>query len=178
MKEKPDEYSPANAATPGFLGLEALRDRALALAEQAEPLLACNERTAAHGLTLTRQQALALEKDCRETLQRTGRLALGGSILPRLAEAFCDSPYVSPRNYEATLRELAALFYEAKNETWDRVADETLIDYMKAAFDGVCQGSLELLAGRELPRLARQIHEGGAQEPPKEQKEADDEGAG
>lgn len=174
MKEKQSGHSPANDKTQALFALEPLKAGALMRPGQAEALLACNERTAVYGLTLTRQQALALEQGCLEALQKAGRLEFGGGILPRLAEAFCDSPYVSPQNYEATLQELAALFYEAKNETWDRVADEDLIGFMKASFDGVCQGSLELLAGRELPRLARRVREGGMPGPEEGRKEAGD----
>jgi hypothetical protein len=31
---------------------------------------------------------------------------------------------------------------------------------MKTAFDGVCQGSIDLLSGRELDRLARNLRSG------------------
>ncbi|MFQ8760661.1 MAG: DUF6323 family protein [Intestinimonas sp.] len=61
------------------------------------------------------------------------------------AEAFCSSPYLSRETYAETLNELVELFfYLYKSETGERVTDDGLIRYMRAAFDGPCGGSLEL----------------------------------
>ena len=126
---------------------------------QADALLECNAETSAHGLRLTPQQALALARTQAETLRKTGRIELGDGIAPKLAAAFCDSPYVTKENYEETLHELIELFYDFKNETYDVVGDDALIGYMKRAFDGACRGSLELLSGSALPALARKLNE-------------------
>ena len=93
------------------------------------------------------------------TLRKTGRIELGDGVAPKLAAAFCDSPYVTKENYEETLHELIELFYGFKNETYDVVGDDALIGYMKRAFDGECHGSLELLSGSVLPALARKLNE-------------------
>jgi hypothetical protein len=63
-------------------------------------------------------------------------------------------------NYTRTIHELLEIFYYYKNETLDIVSDDDLIKYMKTAFDGICQGSLDLLKGRELARLARNLRFG------------------
>ena len=42
----------------------------------------------------------------------------------------------------------------------DLISDDDLIKFMKSSFDGVCQGSLELLSGRELYRLAENLRYG------------------
>lgn len=52
-------------------------------------------------------------------------------------------------NYVETLHELIEIFYFYKNETLDLISDDELIKFMKNSFDGKCQGSLELLSGRE-----------------------------
>ncbi len=127
--------------------------------QTAERLLACNETTAAVGLTLTPQQALALADTHARALRATGRLEFGESAARRLILAFCDSPYLTRDNYEATLHELIDLFYTFKNETADRLSDEELIACMKDAFDGACQGSTVLLAGDRLPALAKRLNE-------------------
>lgn len=44
------------------------------------------------------------------------------------------------------------LYYLIKDETLDLISDEDLIKFMKETFNGVCQGSLELLSGRELAK--------------------------
>ena len=133
--------------------------------QQAESILKCNETTKAYGLVLTPEQALALEETRAASLQKTGRIELGGGITDKLIMAFYDSPYISKENYAETLHDLIELFYSFKNETQDLVADDALIAYMKKFFDGQCCGSLELLAGDALPALARKIKNGGAADP-------------
>ena len=44
-----------------------------------------------------------------------------------------------------------------KNETEDSIGDEALIDKMKDYFNNSCQGSLELLQGREIESYAKDI---------------------
>jgi hypothetical protein len=63
-------------------------------------------------------------------------------------------------NYAETLHELIEMFYYYKNETLDLMSDEDLIKFMKGSFDGKCQGSLELLSGRELANMARNLRYG------------------
>lgn len=94
-----------------------------------------------------------------DTLRKTGRIEFGGGILNQLIMAFCDSPYISQENYEATLYELVDLFYNLKNETADRVGDNDLIEIMKKEFNGECCGSLELLSGTALPVFVRKLNE-------------------
>lgn len=90
-----------------------------------------------------------------------------------LIAAFCDSPFVCPAGWPGLLAELAELFYHFKSETRDLVPDGELIAFMESAFNGPCQGSLELLAGRELPALARRLTAGPRL--PQTEEEAQDE---
>ncbi len=126
---------------------------------QTDAILSCNEITSVYGLTLTERQAAALAETCLETLQKTGRIELGESAVQKLILRFCDSPYLSKDNYEAALHELIELFYNFKNDVSDSIGDDLLINYMKQNFDGVCHGSLELLADNALPLLVRKINE-------------------
>lgn len=125
-------------------------------------IMKCNDLTAQFGLALTESQALFLVETRSLALKRTGRIEFGGGVIDRIINAFCNSPYLSMHNYEETLHELLEVFYHYKNETLDLMDDDDLIKFMKAAFDGVCQGSLDLLAGRELYRLARSLRYGDA----------------
>lgn len=125
-----------------------------------DKILACNSTTEAYGLTLTQKQALNLVKTRTEALKKTSRIEFGTGIIDKLILAFCDSPYIEQQNYEDTLHELISLFYSAKNETWDTIPDDTLIKFMKDAFNGYCRGSLELLSEDALVPLARHIHSG------------------
>lgn len=128
--------------------------------QMVDHILACNETTKAYGLALTQQQAFALVNTQQEALRKTGRIELNGNTINELIFAFCDSPYLLEQNYETTLQELIQLFYDYKNETWDMIADQTLIKFMKETFEEYCQGSLELLSGQVLPQLAYHIHSG------------------
>lgn len=136
----------------------------------------CNDLTQHYGLTLSYQEALALVETRTFSLQSNGRIEFGGGVIEKIIKAFCDSPYLSMHNYAQTLHELVEIFYYYKNETLDRISDDELIQFMKKAFDGKCQGSLELLAGRALDKMARNVRYGyGPGEPEDEDWEGEDE---
>lgn len=79
--------------------------------QQTDAILACNEKTAIHGLALTAQQAAALVSTRADSLKKTGRVEFGSGVIDKLILAFYDSPYISQANYEDTLHELIDLFY-------------------------------------------------------------------
>lgn len=100
----------------------------------------------ANGLPLTSAQARALCQSQSESLERTGRVDLGGGILPALIEHFADSPHIQRDAWTQTLRELTELFYAFKNTTRDTLSDGELLLAMSRLFDGPAQGSLLALA--------------------------------
>ena len=120
----------------------------------------CNDFTANYALVLTHQQAVELIETRTYALNVNGRIEFGGGVIDKIIKEFCDSPYISMDNYTETLHELIEMFYYYKNETLDLISDDDLIKFMKKTFDGVCQGSLELLSGRELARMARNLRYG------------------
>lgn len=124
-------------------------------------ILDCNRHTAQYGLTLDPGQAMALAETRENALRCSGRIEFGTGITEKLIMAFCDSPYISQGDYEATLHELTLIFYDMKNETWDAVSDDELIGSMREAFDVYCHGSADILAGSVMPQLAKHIHRGG-----------------
>lgn len=130
--------------------------------------------TARYGLALTEAQAAALVETRTLALCGAGRVEFGGGVVDKLILAFCDSPYLSMENYEETLHGLIEIFYSYKNQTLDLVSDSELIQFMKKAFDGVCQGSLELLDGRELNRFAENLRLGRAYSWEEDAEEADE----
>ena len=129
--------------------------------QTVENILACNEDTAAFGLTLREEQALALAHTCSDALQENGRVEFGGGIARKMIRGLCSSPYITKENYEDTLHGMIRLFYALKNDTWDRVSDDDLLDFITTSFSGCCRGSLELLAERS-DRLASHIRGGGS----------------
>ncbi|AFQ43899.1 DUF6323 family protein [Desulfosporosinus meridiei] len=125
-------------------------------------VMKCNDLTVKFGLVLTEAQALALVETRAFALKENGRIEFGGGVIDKIIKEFCNSPYLSRHNYEETMHELLGIFYYYKNETLDLMCDDDLIQYMKNAFNGICQGSFELLSGRELYKLARNLRYGYA----------------
>lgn len=122
----------------------------------------CNDYTFRFGLSLSRQNVIELVETRTLSLKKFGRIEFGGGVIDKIIKEFCDSPYISMHNYVETLNELIEMFYYYKNETLDLISDDELIKFMKNSFDGKCQGSLELLAGRELDILAHNLRYGYA----------------
>lgn len=133
------------------------------LAERAaQGLEKMNERIAGDGLVLSAPEIQALALRHGQVLQNTGRVEFGESILPKLVFTFCDSPYIPPGDFAATIGELMECFYHFKNETREAVGDDDLLAYMKRHFDGICHGSMEYLCGTVLEGLAEAIRQGRA----------------
>ncbi|AQS58906.1 DUF6323 family protein [Desulforamulus ferrireducens] len=128
--------------------------------QAAADLLKCNEFTAPYGLVLSYREAAELVETRTLALINNGRIELGGGAMERIIRQFCDSPYLNKNNYVETLHDLTEIFYYYKNETLDLISDEDLIKFMRNSFNGVCQGSLDLLAGRELANLAKNLRFG------------------
>jgi hypothetical protein len=122
----------------------------------------CNNFTSQFGLILTHRDAVELVETRALALKSNGRIEFGGGILDQIVREFCQSPYISMYNYAETLHDLTEIFYFYKNETLDLLSDDELLKFMKKSFDGKCQGSLELLAGRELANMARNLRCGYA----------------
>lgn len=122
----------------------------------------CNDLTSRFGLTLSRIDAVELVETRALALKSNGRIEFGGGAIDKIIREFCDSPYISMHNYVETLHELTEMFYYYKNEILDLMSDDELVKFMKDSFDGKCQGSLELLSGRELANMARNLRYGYA----------------
>ena len=109
-------------------------------------------------LPLTQTQRAMLAQREREALSRCGRMDFSGGILPRLCEAFAESPCIQSDELAQTLAGLTELFYAFKNLTHDALSDEELLGAMVRLFDGPAQGSLTALSDvseRTLERAAR-----------------------
>lgn len=120
-------------------------------------LLSCNDATRQYQLQLTKEDAELLVDTRNDALKTTDRLELGGGIIKKLILSFKDSPYISQYNYATTISELIETFYYYKNEMLDEMSDDDLIDLMKQLFDQRCHGCMELLQGRDLDKIARDI---------------------
>lgn len=120
-------------------------------------LVTTNDFTARFGLWLTTEDATRLVETRQKSLEMAGRIEFGGGILNALIFEFCDSPYIQQDDYLSTMEELLEIFYYYKNEASDEIGDQELLSIMKYAFDNTCHGSVDLLQGRDLDEMARQI---------------------
>ncbi|HWQ71163.1 MAG TPA: DUF6323 family protein [Desulfitobacteriaceae bacterium] len=128
--------------------------------QAAAELEKCNDFTAQFGLILSRRDVVELVETRSLALTNNGRIEFEGGVMEKIIRQFCDSPHLSMNNYAETLHDLIEMFYYYKNETLDLISDDDLIKFMKKSYDGICQGSLELLSGRELARMARNVRFG------------------
>ena len=114
-----------------------------ALARTVAALTRCNEKTGRYGLRLKPEEMTQLALQRFAALEQTGRVEFGDGVLETLIETFQDSPYLHQGAYAETIGELQALFYHFKNESQDRLTDDSLLHAMKTLFDGPAGGSLE-----------------------------------
>lgn len=129
----------------GFLNGELVQEK------QAASLLQCNQVTQQYGQSLTPAQARQVAAAHQTALRMAHRIEFESDIPVKFNIAFCDSPFIEPSQYASILSQLLELFYYYKNELPH--TDEELLVFMQDGFNGVCQGSLELLGERELPAL-------------------------
>ncbi|MCJ8171177.1 hypothetical protein FDA95_03375 [Clostridium botulinum] len=123
-------------------------------------IIQCNEVTREYGLKLSEKDVKEIIDTRNIALQKSGRIEFNGQIINKIITAFCDSPYISQYNYGETINELVEIFYNYKNETLDYISDDELIEIMKEKFDNYCQGSLEILEGKVLYKIAENIRNG------------------
>ena len=124
-------------------------------------ILRTNELSAPFGLVLTPAQAEDIVDTRLAALRDRGRIEFGRGITERLIESFYDSRYLNKDNYAESLNGLHEIFYYLRAESYDMynmeglISDDDIIAGMKKAFETICQGSIELLAGREGAKIVR-----------------------
>ncbi len=124
---------------------------------QLAKVIETNQFTEKFGLSLTEEEAGLLVAERHDSLQEQRRVEFGEGILPKLIFAFCDSSYIYQDNYVDTMGRLQDIFYLFKNESMDEATDDELLEYMRAAFDEECEGSLEHLEDTVLEKFAREV---------------------
>jgi len=124
-------------------------------------ILKLNDISNNFGLALTPSQAEDLVTTRSIALSNHGRIELGTGITGKIIEMFCDSQYLNASNYAESLNDLLEIFYHLKAESRELlmtdglISDDNILADMKRAFETICQGSIELLAGREGIKIAR-----------------------
>ena len=127
---------------------------------QIQKILEVNQKTARYGLELTEADAKTLSETRNSELRRQQRIEFGEGILPKLIDAFCDSPYMDQGTYVETLIRLQEIFFLYKNEMLDEISDDELLQFMREQYDDICFGDLDYLEGTCLNHFAQAIRAG------------------
>lgn len=127
---------------------------------QLAKVIATNQVTEKFGLVLSEEDAKLLVNEKSESLKEQKRIEYGESILPKIIYEFCDSDYISQRNYVEMIGRLQDIFFLYKNEMMDEISDDELLHFMKEQFETVCYGDLEYLESTCLDVFAQAIRAG------------------
>lgn len=123
---------------------------------QANEILKTNEETKKYGLALSSEEAAEIAEVRNQLLQSYGRVELDMEATKKLIHCFSASPFINQEDYASAIKELQEVFYYLKNETNDEIGDDNLIGIIKELLDNSCEGSLELLQGREMGEFIRE----------------------
>lgn len=127
---------------------------------ELEAICKVNKDIYEYGITISKQDAKEMIITKKESLKKNGRVEFKGSIINEIIKKFVSSPYIYKSNYKDIFCELIEIFYEYKNETMEVIGDEELIDAMASYFNNYCHGSLELLEGKVLYKIAENVRMG------------------
>lgn len=117
---------------------------------QTNEILQTNEVSKKYGLVLTALDAAEIVEVRNHLLQSYGRVELDMTATRKLIYNFSASPFINQEDYVSALKDLQEIFYYLKNETNDEIGDDNLIEIIKDLLNNSCEGSIELLQGREL----------------------------
>jgi len=132
--------------------------RQLSKKEQVNKVLECNNRTLNFGLALTQKQVEQILETRDQALQTNQRIEFQSTIIEDIIEEFMDSQFITKYNYAEIIEGLIEIFYYYKDATEEyNLSDEEIIHYLKVAYDGVCQGSLDSLYEEQLSKLIDSI---------------------
>jgi len=126
--------------------------------EQVNKVLECNNRSLDFGLALTQKQVEQILETRDQALQTNQRIEFQSTIIEDIIEEFMDSQFITKYNYAEIIEGLIEIFYYYKDATEEyNLSDEEIIHYLKVAYDGVCQGSLDSLYEEQLSKLIDSI---------------------
>ena len=122
---------------------------------QIDQILQTNSESAKYGLMLTADEAAEIIEVRNQLLKNYGRVELDIEAAKKLILNFSTSPFMNQEDFAAAIRELQEIFYYLKNETDDEIGDDNLIEIIKGLLNNTCEGSIELLQGREIEAFVR-----------------------
>jgi hypothetical protein len=120
-------------------------------------IIQINDISQKHGLILSTEDVWEIIEVRNQLLRSYGRVELDSKLIKKLILHFYDSPYINQTEYAAILNDLQEIFYYLKNETEDLIGDDEILKIMREFFNNSCAGSRELMAGREVDTLVRNL---------------------
>ena len=133
-------------------------------------MTAINGRLAAAGLSVTREDALIIEKCRAEALAEAERVEFVEPAVVAIAEALASSPFLMQDGVADALAELQGAFFALRDEQPVDVPDAEIVEALRGCFDA-CEGDVaevlalpkeEVMAFSEEYRLARDAEAEGA----------------
>lgn len=125
----------------------------LVMEEKVTDILKCNDVSSRYGIILNEGDAKELIAIRQETIKDVGLIEFRSSIVEEVILAFCDNQFITKYDYLEVLSQLVEIFYYYRMEVNELMSDEDIIKYMKLAFEGPCQGSLDYLSDHQLWKL-------------------------
>ncbi len=120
-------------------------------------IMETNNQSQSYGLVLKEKDVMEILNERESVLQDQGRVELEIGITVKIIEFLCSSPYVDKIHYTEEIIELQEIYYYLKTETNDKIPDNKLLKIIFNLYNNPCNGSLELLKGREADRIINAV---------------------
>ena len=98
-------------------------------------ILKINEESSAYGLTLTPKDVEEVIKSREHSLKTYGRIDLNMDITKQLINKLYTSQYTDKDDYVELINDLQDIFYYLKNETFDEISDNEIIDMISEFYE-------------------------------------------
>ncbi len=110
-----------------------------------DKILNHNEKLAEHGLILSEKQAIEIARARSYSLVSNGRIDFDCSVTEMLINSFSDSSYLDQNSFANAICQFTDIFYFFKNETFDKIDDNMLVNIIKDTFENECGGDIDFV---------------------------------
>lgn len=115
----------------------------------AGELMELNKTTEEYGIVLSGKDCAEIAEFRTAALAENERIEIGIGAVKRIIEEFCESGYVSQKNFKETVEGLLECFYTIKSETDDKVSDDEAMEFLKYLFETEAGGDINKLYDSE-----------------------------
>ena len=114
--------------------MDAILGLPMATTDEGVILAAVNAHLSAAGISVTREDAMALAELRVTSLAEVERVEFGRPAIVAIAEAIASSSLLTRKNASATLAELQAAFYALRDELPIDVPDDEIVEALSGCF--------------------------------------------